>query len=65
MKTAQILATVPDVLPPEYMTELAQLQANAPPMGWAFVRRRMEGELGADCKMNLLISSMSPRLQHR
>ena len=48
MKTAQILATVPDVLPPEYMTELAQLQANAPPMGWAFVRRRMEGELGAD-----------------
>lgn len=47
MKTAQILATVPDVLPPEYMAELAQLQANAPPMGWAFVRRRMAGELGA------------------
>ena len=50
MKTAQILATVPDVLPPEYMTELAQLQSNAPPMGWAFVRRRMAGELGADWK---------------
>ena len=48
MKTAQILATVPDVLPPEYMTELAQLQTNAPSMGWAFVRRRMAGELGAD-----------------
>ncbi len=28
--------------------ELAQLQANAPAMGWAFVRRRMAGELGPD-----------------
>src|SRR5262249_31529414 len=25
-----------------------QLQANAPAMGWPFVRRRMAGELGAD-----------------
>ena len=48
MKIAQILATVPDVLPTEYMTELAQLQSNAPSMGWAFVRRRMAGELGAN-----------------
>jgi predicted unusual protein kinase regulating ubiquinone biosynthesis (AarF/ABC1/UbiB family) len=53
MKTAQILATVPDVLPPEYMTELAQLQANAPPMGWAFVRRRMAGELGNNWREKL------------
>ena len=28
--------------------ELAQLQANAPAMGWAFVRRRMASELGPD-----------------
>ncbi len=47
MKVAQILATVPDALPPEYTAELAQLQTNAPSMGWAFVRRRMAGELGA------------------
>lgn len=46
MKVAQILATVPDVLPPEYVQELKQLQANAPPMGWPFVRRRMQTELG-------------------
>ena len=46
MKVAQILATVPDVLPAEYTAELAQLQTNAPSMGWAFVRRRMAGELG-------------------
>ncbi len=48
MKVAQFLSTVPDALPPEYAAELAQLQANAPPMGWNFVRRRMSAELGAD-----------------
>jgi predicted unusual protein kinase regulating ubiquinone biosynthesis (AarF/ABC1/UbiB family) len=48
MKVAQFLSTVPDALPPEYAAELAQLQANAPPMGWAFVRRRMSSELGPD-----------------
>ncbi|MBM3569939.1 MAG: AarF/ABC1/UbiB kinase family protein [Alphaproteobacteria bacterium] len=46
MKVAQILATVPDALPREYVAELAQLQSNAPPMGWPFVRRRMAAELG-------------------
>ena len=48
MKVAQLLATIPDALPPEYTTELAKLQASAPPMGWAFVKRRMRAELGAD-----------------
>lgn len=48
MKLAQILATVPDALPREYAEELRQLQANAPSMGWPFVRRRMRSELGAD-----------------
>jgi len=48
MKVAQLLSTIPDALPPEYTTELAKLQANAPPMGWAFVKRRMRAELGAD-----------------
>jgi len=48
MKVAQFLSTVPDALPPEYAEELAQLQSNAPAMGWNFVRRRMAGELGAD-----------------
>ena len=46
MKVAQFLATVPDALPEEYAQQLATLQANAPPMGWNFVRRRMAGELG-------------------
>ena len=47
MKSAQILATIPDALPDEYARELRELQSNAPPMGWHFVRRRMRGELGA------------------
>ncbi len=46
MKVAQIMSTVPDMLPEEYIKELAQLQSNAPPMGWLFVRRRMSSELG-------------------
>ncbi len=48
MKVAQFLSTVPDALPAEYAAELSQLQANAPPMGWSFVRRRMSSELGPD-----------------
>ena len=48
MKVAQLLATIPDALPKEYAQELVQLQANAPAMGWPFVRRRMASELGPD-----------------
>jgi predicted unusual protein kinase regulating ubiquinone biosynthesis (AarF/ABC1/UbiB family) len=48
MKVAQLMATIPDLLPPEYATELQKLQSEAPPMGWAFVKRRMNAELGPD-----------------
>ena len=48
MKVAQLLATIPEAIPPEYTIELAKLQSEAPPMGWAFVKRRMTAELGAD-----------------
>lgn len=48
MKVAQLMATIPDALPPEYAAELATLQSQAPPMGWAFVKRRMMAELGPD-----------------
>ena len=48
MKVAQLLATIPEALPREYAGELVELQANAPPMGWPFVRRRMASELGQD-----------------
>lgn len=48
MKVAQMLATIPDAVPKEYAEELTALQADAPPMGWPFVKRRMAAELGAD-----------------
>src|SRR5215475_9927111 len=48
MKVAQLMATIPDALPPEYAAELMKLQSEAPPMGWAFVKRRMAAEIGAD-----------------
>jgi len=48
MKVAQFLSTIPDALPAEYAAELSQLQANAPAMGWPFVNRRMQAELGPD-----------------
>lgn len=48
MKVAQLLAALPGVLPRELAAELATLQSAAPPMGRAFVRRRMAMELGPD-----------------
>lgn len=48
MKVAQMMATIPDLLPPDYSAELQKLQAEAPPMGPAFVKRRMMVELGPD-----------------
>ena len=46
MKVAQLLATIPDLLPQAYAEEFRKLQAHAPPMGWPFVQRRMRAELG-------------------
>ena len=46
MKVAQILAAIPDAIPEEYSKHLSMLQAEAPSMGWLFVKRRMRAELG-------------------
>jgi predicted unusual protein kinase regulating ubiquinone biosynthesis (AarF/ABC1/UbiB family) len=48
MKMAQLFATIPEALPPEYAEALQKLQSDAPPMGAAFVKRRMQAELGPD-----------------
>ncbi|MDJ0948936.1 MAG: AarF/ABC1/UbiB kinase family protein [Alphaproteobacteria bacterium] len=50
MKVAQLMSTIPNALPSEYAGALSQLQSQAPPMGWPFVRRRMAAELGPDWK---------------
>jgi len=54
MKVAQLSATIPDLLPPEYVEELMHLQSNAPPMGWLFVKRRMATELNAKWQNNFI-----------
>lgn len=59
MKIAQILATVPDMLPKEYATAFLELQSNAPPMGWPFVKRRMQAELGKNWQS--LFASFEPQ----
>jgi predicted unusual protein kinase regulating ubiquinone biosynthesis (AarF/ABC1/UbiB family) len=60
MKVAQLLATVPDLLPPDYATELQKLQADAPPMGAAFVKRRMISELGANWQTRFRTFDLKP-----
>lgn len=46
VKVAQILATIPDAVPPAFQEAMSQLQAHAPSMGKRFVERRMRAELG-------------------
>ena len=45
-KLGQILSTRPDLMPPEFIEELATLQDNVPPLTEAQVVRVMEQELG-------------------
>lgn len=54
MKVAQIMSTVPDMLPEEYVRNLMELQTNAPSMGWPFVKRRMVTELGSNWRGQFL-----------
>src|SRR6478609_11021804 len=60
MKVAQLVATIPDVIPPEYAAELQKLQSEAPPMGAAFVRRRMQAELGPDWQKRFGAFELAP-----
>ncbi len=45
-KLGQVLSTRPDLLPPEYIAELARLQDDMPPLGQAEVVGVLEAELG-------------------
>ncbi len=60
MKVAQLLATIPDALPADYSEQLMKLQSQAPPMGAAFVRRRMMAELGADWRQRFSEFDLEP-----
>jgi len=60
MKAAQLIATIPDALPADYAEALATLQSQAPPMGAAFVQRRMIAELGADWRQRFEAFDLHP-----
>jgi predicted unusual protein kinase regulating ubiquinone biosynthesis (AarF/ABC1/UbiB family) len=60
MKVAQMMATIPDLLPPDFAAELQKLQSEAPPMGPAFVKRRMMAELGPDWEKRFQSFDKSP-----
>jgi predicted unusual protein kinase regulating ubiquinone biosynthesis (AarF/ABC1/UbiB family) len=60
MKVAQMMATIPDLLPGDFAAELQKLQAEAPPMGPAFVRRRMMAELGPDWESRFAAFDKTP-----
>jgi predicted unusual protein kinase regulating ubiquinone biosynthesis (AarF/ABC1/UbiB family) len=60
MKVAQLLATIPDLIPPEYAAELQKLQSEAPPMGAAFVKRRMQAELGPNWQSRFGTFDLNP-----
>ena len=46
IKLGQLLSTRPDVLPPEYIEELAELQDHVPPADWEPAREVLEAEVG-------------------
>lgn len=46
VKLGQLLSTRPDILPPDYIAELSQLQDNVPPGPWEPIQALIEGELG-------------------
>jgi predicted unusual protein kinase regulating ubiquinone biosynthesis (AarF/ABC1/UbiB family) len=46
IKLGQLLSTRPDVLPPEYVDVLSELQDRVPPAEWAGAKRVLEDELG-------------------
>ena len=60
MKVAQMMATIPEALPADYAEQLISLQSQAPPMGAAFVRRRMQAELGPDWRARFAEFELAP-----
>jgi predicted unusual protein kinase regulating ubiquinone biosynthesis (AarF/ABC1/UbiB family) len=60
VKFAQLLASIPELLPPEYQRELTELQSNAPAMGRPFVKRRMANELGRDWRRRFAEFDLEP-----
>lgn len=58
VKLGQVLSTRPDLLPPEYITELESLQDDVGPIPFAEVEATIESELGA--RVSKLFESFDP-----
>jgi len=59
VKLGQILSTRPDLLPPEYITELAKLQDEVPPEHWEAIHALLTQELGG--KPEKVFASINPK----
>jgi ubiquinone biosynthesis protein len=60
IKFGQIGSTRPDVLPPEFIDELASLQDNVPPAPWEEIQAAIEAELGRPLQELFLVVDPTP-----
>jgi ubiquinone biosynthesis protein len=60
IKFGQIGSTRPDVLPPEFIDELASLQDNVPPAPWEEIQAVIEAELGRPLEELFLVVDPTP-----
>jgi ubiquinone biosynthesis protein len=60
IKFGQIGSTRPDVLPPEFIDELASLQDNVPPAPWEEIQAAIEEELGRPLEELFLVVDPTP-----
>jgi len=59
VKLGQMLSTRPDLLPPDYITELAKLQDEVPPVPWAEIRQVLQEEF--DCPPEQVFGYIDPQ----
>ncbi len=60
VKLGQVLATRVDLLPPEWIAELSELQNAVPALPYADIREQLEADLGAS-PTEVFAFSMKPR----
>ena len=60
IKFGQIASTRPDMLPPEFIDELASLQDKVPPAPWAEIQAVIEAELGRPLAQLFLVVDPTP-----
>lgn len=58
VKLGQILSTRPDLIPPDYINELSQLQDNVPPVAWEEIQACIESEL--DGPLDEIFAAIEP-----